>query len=165
MNVHSDPHEVMARHLFGTVILLYKCHRLNAIRRYKRVSIPAEVTVENVSDAADFFMRERKNGEHFAYTITISAFSHMILRLNQSNRLFLLDAGVDFEKEPFSDFNIFTMEECFRQAEICLLQSPLSFPQPLLSLFPDLQAAIRLRSHPVPWITPLSDEQMRDEDV
>lgn len=165
MNLHSDPHEVMARHLFGTVILLYKCHRLNAIRRYKRVSIPLEVTVTDVSDASDFFLRERLKNKQLAYTMTISAFSQMLIHRNQSNRLFLLDTGIDFEKELFSDFNIFTMEECFRQAEICLLQSPLSFPQPLLSLFPDLQTAIKLRSHPVPWITPLSDQQMRDEDV
>jgi hypothetical protein len=165
MSPHNDPHDVMARHLIGSMVLLFKCHRINAVKRYKRVSAPVELTIPEICDATDFFLRESAKSRQRAYAVTVSALAEMMIHRNQSCRLFLLDTGIDFEKELLSDFNIFTMEESFRQAELCLLQSPLSIRQPLFNVFPDLEAAIRLRSHPVPWITPLSEQAMRDETV
>lgn len=154
----------MARHLLGSVVLLYKCHRLHAIQRYKRESRLEDPPISAIIEATDFFLRERQKNKH-AYALTITALSRMLITLNQSNRLFLFDAGIDIEKGLHADYNIFSMEECLRQAEFCLLKSPLSIQQPLISVFPDLEAAIKLRSHPVPWITPLSDQQMRDANV
>lgn len=164
MSLRNDPHDVMARHLLGSMVLLYKCHRIHAIQRYKRQSVLEEAPISVVIDAADFYLRERSTSR-LAYNLTITTLSRILMNLNQSNRLFLFDAGIDFEKDLMAGGNVFSMEECLRQAELCVLRSPLSIQQPLFRVFPELEAAITLRSHPVPWITPLSDQQMRDANV